>query len=892
MLFTWRDLRASYRNLGVALSCALMAAAVGTFVDAAGEDTASDNTALGVILFGIGVLPATVATIWSFSDDETSHAKWHSIVAAGVSLSSASAFTSALLLCSDATPSSEARWTFLETCDSVWRGHVPVWQSMLCCVLPFVMVHGFRVRWYQACVVSTINAAYFFLAVFSLGVRLGNVLLVTPIIALLSGFVIWSSRDTELRSRMHFTLLLSLRDRLYESHKARSTRAVAVRKIQKERDKRVRESTVRLVHEATIGYTAHELKNPIHAVLGSVSCINQRHGSDVAVIERQICEGDGDPGAAETHSDATVSIGPDTSATGVRPDCVDPVLFEDLQDVASIEVAALQMAQFVEDVLDHVKLLGGRLDVTNTPVDTRSVMKEVVLEAGSATRDVSFALKVDARVPRVMMTDQTRLKQLVRNGLANAATHSLEGREVSVTVTQVRRQTSGSQHSELDRNSRAGVSTTASASHMRATSLSAYKPPSLRFHEELDFLRVEVSNLGRGLSIADPGILFRPHSFTDEGELVTRATGLGLPICKMLIDLFGGDIGIEDRPPPQALRMHDASSARSVGAVQTVFWFEIPLRSLDSGSPTTVADAARRARSRSSLAHLRPPRATRSGSPLSTLSLPLDHSSDGGGVELQSIDRPRVIGRSSSTSLGSGRGFEKRGKYSASGDVLSPKSLHESETSSYGKFLDVQAASAPAPDAKAWMRSGPRTASASEVTLHGPIGGGDADAAAGGAPGDDSGLQSSPSVVVAIDRVTPSSHAPHVIFVDDESVIRKLGARMLRQLGCTSTILEDGDELAPALKEAAASNRRVDCVLLDIVMRRTNGVDVCREIKADSRISGIPIVAATGNTSEANIKSYLAAGFEPTYLAKPYTIEQLREALNAVAPHCVLPARR
>lgn len=40
-----------------------------------------------------------------------------------------------------------------------------------------------------------------------------------------------------------------------------------------------------------------------------------------------------------------------------------------------------------------------------------------------------------------------------------------------------------------------------------------------------------------------------------------------------------------------------------------------------------------------------------------------------------------------------------------------------------------------------------------------------------------------------------ASHSLNVLFVDDDPVNRRLGARMLQRLGCTFVMLEDGDEV-------------------------------------------------------------------------------------------------
>lgn len=54
--------------------------------------------------------------------------------------------------------------------------------------------------------------------------------------------------------------------------------------------------------------------------------------------------------------------------------------------------------------------------------------------------------------------------------------------------------------------------------------------------------------------------------------------------------------------------------------------------------------------------------------------------------------------------------------------------------------------------------------------------------------------------------------------------------------------MEDGDEIVSAL---VTSERPFDAILLDIIMRRTNGLEVCRALR-DQHVD-VPIIAATAN---------------------------------------------
>lgn len=125
--------------------------------------------------------------------------------------------------------------------------------------------------------------------------------------------------------------------------------------------------------------------------------------------------------------------------------------------------------------------------------------------------------------------------------------------------------------------------------------------------------------------------------------------------------------------------------------------------------------------------------------------------------------------------------------------------------------------------------------------------------------------------------------ARHVVFVDDEQVLRRVVGRMLSTLGFTYDLLEDGDELFATLQKCADAGKVVRAVLLDIFMERSNGVDICSELIAHKQFGSIPVFAATSNALPADLKRYSDAGFQSTVLVKPYRLADLRRVLGDVA---------
>lgn len=121
--------------------------------------------------------------------------------------------------------------------------------------------------------------------------------------------------------------------------------------------------------------------------------------------------------------------------------------------------------------------------------------------------------------------------------------------------------------------------------------------------------------------------------------------------------------------------------------------------------------------------------------------------------------------------------------------------------------------------------------------------------------------------------------AARVLLVDDSAGNRRIGERMLVSLGCAVGLACDGDEVAPALSSAAASGAPYDVVLMDVWMARQNGDDACAALRAAG--CAVHILAVTANVGSVDRAKYAARGFSGV-LAKPFSVEELREALRAV----------
>jgi CheY-like chemotaxis protein len=111
-----------------------------------------------------------------------------------------------------------------------------------------------------------------------------------------------------------------------------------------------------------------------------------------------------------------------------------------------------------------------------------------------------------------------------------------------------------------------------------------------------------------------------------------------------------------------------------------------------------------------------------------------------------------------------------------------------------------------------------------------------------------------------------------VLLVEDELLVRELAAEDLGDIGFAVTAASDGDEALGYLREG----RRFDLLFTDIRMPgATDGWILAREAK--QRLPDIRVIYATGLGDAAN-----GLADNERYVRKPYTVGDLREALEAL----------
>ena len=113
-----------------------------------------------------------------------------------------------------------------------------------------------------------------------------------------------------------------------------------------------------------------------------------------------------------------------------------------------------------------------------------------------------------------------------------------------------------------------------------------------------------------------------------------------------------------------------------------------------------------------------------------------------------------------------------------------------------------------------------------------------------------------------------------VLMVDDESRMRKLVSDFFTRKGYIVIEAGDGEE---ALDRFYA-DKDISLVILDVMMPKMNGWDVCREIRKNSKVPIIMLTAKSDESSELN-------GFEcgaDEYIAKPFSPKILTARVDAL----------
>jgi chemosensory pili system protein ChpA (sensor histidine kinase/response regulator) len=126
----------------------------------------------------------------------------------------------------------------------------------------------------------------------------------------------------------------------------------------------------------------------------------------------------------------------------------------------------------------------------------------------------------------------------------------------------------------------------------------------------------------------------------------------------------------------------------------------------------------------------------------------------------------------------------------------------------------------------------------------------------------------------------PLEHqAPLVMVVDDSLTVRRVTQRLLLREGYRVVLAKDGLDALERLAEELPQ-----IVLSDIEMPRMDGFDLVRNMRADKRLTGLPVIMITSRIAQKH-RDYAAELGVDHYLGKPYSEEDLLALIARYTSH-------
>ena len=164
--------------------------------------------------------------------------------------------------------------------------------------------------------------------------------------------------------------------------------------------------------------------------------------------------------------------------------------------------AGWYLLDLINEILDLTQIESGKLSLSIEPIALAEVMREsqAMIEPQAQKRGIRVTFP-QFDIPHCIHADRTRLKQILINLLSNAVKYNKEGGTVSVGCT-----TGGEER-----------------------------------------VRISVADTGEGLTASQLGQLFQPFNRLGQEGRVGEGTGIGLVVCKRLVELMGGSIGVRSK---------------------------------------------------------------------------------------------------------------------------------------------------------------------------------------------------------------------------------------------------------------------------------------------------------------------------------------------------------
>ncbi len=116
-----------------------------------------------------------------------------------------------------------------------------------------------------------------------------------------------------------------------------------------------------------------------------------------------------------------------------------------------------------------------------------------------------------------------------------------------------------------------------------------------------------------------------------------------------------------------------------------------------------------------------------------------------------------------------------------------------------------------------------------------------------------------------------------ILIVDDFSTMRRIIKNLLRDLGFTNTVeADDGKTALPVLQAGG-----IDFLITDWNMPGMTGIDLLKTVRADEKLSTLPVLMVTAESKRDQIVEAAQAGVNG-YIVKPFTATTLKEKIDKI----------
>jgi DNA-binding response OmpR family regulator len=125
-----------------------------------------------------------------------------------------------------------------------------------------------------------------------------------------------------------------------------------------------------------------------------------------------------------------------------------------------------------------------------------------------------------------------------------------------------------------------------------------------------------------------------------------------------------------------------------------------------------------------------------------------------------------------------------------------------------------------------------------------------------------------------VTSASANTNRPVVLVVDDDALATKAVGAVLHREGFTMIAAADGKECLEIMRRTP-----VDVLVLDVLMPGMNGLEVCRTLRTDARLSEVPVILLTGCDDFETRAAGMKLGVSE-FLCKPFAHHELVERIN------------